>query len=110
ADEGFSQPDLQPHRPDGEGYRLVGPAGPGGLRGDGRDRVRQGRRRRPVGERRPRRRRLRCSHAAGSPFCRWVTKRLQQGGECFETPVRLGWRRKPEEVAPDRGWISTALL
>ncbi len=51
-DEGVSQPHLQPHRPDGEGYRAVGAASAGGVRRDGGDRVRQRRCRPLVGERR----------------------------------------------------------
>ena len=34
---------------------------------------------RPAGERRPRRRRIRCSNAAGSPFRRWVTEAAATG-------------------------------
>ena len=81
ADEGLSQPDLQPHRSDRKGYRIVGAAGPGGLRGDGRYRVRQSRRRRPVGERRPRRRRLRCSNAAGGDSGALTVRHTRLPGE-----------------------------
>ena len=109
ADELLPRPAVQPRRADGQGHRPVGPAGAEGVRRDGRDGLRQDRRRRAARQRRPGRRGVRREDVRREVDRRRIGRRRITANR-FDSIAsrRLAIRLRPMPL-PARGLVTSTL-